>query len=107
MGEIYNNGNPQIQIVVIGNKNDLEKDRKVTYEEGEAFAQKNGLSFFETSAKSQEQVNYAFFGLSNSILDKIQQGKIDQNTVGIKYSASEELRIKSLAKKQKKMCCWA
>ena len=38
-------------MILIGNKSDLNDNRKVTKEEGMKFAKKNGMVFFETSAK--------------------------------------------------------
>merc|ERR1711998_623782 len=47
-------------IMLIGNKSDLTHRRAVSTEEGEAFAEKNGLTFLETSAKTAENVEAAF-----------------------------------------------
>ena len=45
--------NPDAKVFLIGNKIDLEKDRKITKEEGEEFAKLNRLNFFiEASAKT-------------------------------------------------------
>lgn len=38
--------------VLIGNKMDLEEDRKVEYQDGKALADSYGINFFETSAKT-------------------------------------------------------
>ena len=32
--EVKNNGNPHMEILLVGNKNDLEEERTVTHEEG-------------------------------------------------------------------------
>lgn len=48
---------PNIVIMLIGNKCDLESSRQVTSEEGEAVAAKHGLHFLETSAKTAENVD--------------------------------------------------
>jgi Ras-related protein Rab-2A len=48
---------PNIVIILVGNKTDLENQRQVTREEGETFAKKNGLYFMETSAKTSENVD--------------------------------------------------
>ncbi len=47
-------------IVLIGNKNDLDDKRQVSFEEGEAFAKRNDLVFFETSAKTSTGVEETF-----------------------------------------------
>lgn len=48
--------NANTTIMLIGNKNDLESKRAVSYEEGEAFARTHGLFFMETSAKTSANV---------------------------------------------------
>ena len=47
-------------ILLIGNKNDLKFEREVTTEEGQEFADKHNLIFFETSAKSGDNVEQSF-----------------------------------------------
>ena len=54
--EARQNGNPNMTIMLIGNKSDLEHRRAVTTKEGEIFATENGLVFLETSAKSASNV---------------------------------------------------
>ena len=49
----------QVKLVLVGNKKDLE--RKVTIDEGKNLAQKEGMIFFETSAKTGEGVVEMFF----------------------------------------------
>ncbi len=54
--EARQNGNPNMTIMLIGNKSDLEQRRAVSTKEGELFAQENGLVFMETSAKTAANV---------------------------------------------------
>ena len=53
MNDIKNESSPDIKVVLIGNKSDLESERKIAKEEGEKFCKDHKLSFFmETSAKT-------------------------------------------------------
>lgn len=49
--------------MLIGNKSDLGNKRAVSREEGESFAEKNGLTFLETSAKTAENVEAVCFSM--------------------------------------------
>ena len=46
-------------LILCGNKNDL--DRQVNYKDGYELAQKNGMMFFETSAKKPTNINLMMF----------------------------------------------
>ncbi len=50
--------------MLIGNKCDLEDERKVTYEEAAAFAKDKNISFIETSAKRSDNVEEAFYEMT-------------------------------------------
>ena len=50
--EVRQNGNPDMTIMLIGNKCDLDTRRQVSTEEGDRFAKENNLIFLETSAKT-------------------------------------------------------
>lgn len=45
MEEVKANGNEAMEVLLIGNKTDLEDQRQVSFEEGKAFAAKNKLKF--------------------------------------------------------------
>ena len=50
--QIKLNASPDIKLILVGNKKDLENERKVSYEEGEKMSKDLGFfSFFESSAK--------------------------------------------------------
>ena len=63
--EVRQNGNPDMVIMLIGNKCDLDQRRQVSTEEGERFAKENQLIFMETSAKTafgvEEVITYLRF----------------------------------------------
>lgn len=54
-------------MVVVGNKCDLESEREVTRQEGEALAKNFGCKFIETSAKSRINVDKAFYDIVREI----------------------------------------
>ena len=51
---------PTISLILVGNKIDLVDDRQVTTEEGQALAQKLGLTYVETSAKDGTNIQDSF-----------------------------------------------
>lgn len=76
---------PTMTIMLVGNKADLSNHREVKFEEGQRFAQENGLIFIETSAKTAENVEKAFLSTAQKIHQHIMQGQIELNDAsGIK-----------------------
>jgi Ras-related protein Rab-2A len=75
--EVRQNGNPDMTIMLIGNKCDLDARRQVSFEEGERFAKENGLIFMETSAKTSFNVEEAFLETSKLIFGNIDKGVYD------------------------------
>ena len=59
--------NPNVPIILVGNKVDMENERAVTKVEGETYAKKINASFTEVSAKTNTGVTEAF----HSILRKV------------------------------------
>jgi Ras-related protein Rab-2A len=78
LNEAREYANPNMVIMLIGNKCDLER-REVSYEEGANFARENGLIFQETSAKTAQNVEKAFFSTAQKINENIQTGAYDLN----------------------------
>ena len=68
-------------IVLVGNKWDLDASRKVSYEKGKELADKYEIRFFETSVKTDINIDEAFFTVS---AQAIQDGKKEDNTMEIK-----------------------
>ncbi|KAL0344058.1 UNVERIFIED_CONTAM: Ras-related protein RABB1c [Sesamum angustifolium] len=69
--------NPNMTILLVGNKSDLAHRRAVSKEEGEQFAKENGLLFLEASARTGQNVEEAFTKTAAKILQKIQEGVFD------------------------------
>ncbi|XP_012221582.1 GTP-binding protein Rit2 isoform X2 [Linepithema humile] len=62
--------NENIPLVLVGNKFDLQHQRKVTTEEGKALAEELGCPFYETSAALRQFIDDAFFSLVRQIRAK-------------------------------------
>ena len=57
LDEVFNYTHEGILVVVIGNKSDLQNDRKVTKDEIQAYQEKNQFFYLETSALNNEDAN--------------------------------------------------
>ncbi|OMJ87924.1 hypothetical protein SteCoe_10248 [Stentor coeruleus] len=90
--ETKNNGNPNMVIVLVANKVDLDSQRVVSREEAEKFAKENKLIYLETSAKTAYNVNETFLRTGKEVLMKIVNGEIDPltNNAGIKVGGESQ-----------------
>ena len=105
------NSSPKtVFMVLVGNKSDLQKNREVTEEEGKEFAEKNGMIFFETSAKTGQNVEEVFKQSATLIAKKIKENYYDleNDSCGIKKGDVENNVVLGNSQKkenEKKGCC--
>ncbi|KAJ3439228.1 rab2a [Anaeramoeba flamelloides] len=78
--DVLKHSSPDIEIMVIGNKNDLTELRQVEYEEGEKFAKEKGLTFLETSAKENVNIEESFTKIAENIFNQVESGEIVLNS---------------------------
>ncbi|GBG32223.1 Ras-related protein Rab-18 [Hondaea fermentalgiana] len=69
VGKYTPGGTKDVILVLVGNKVDLEEQRRVSTREGEAWARQRGMLFIETSAKTKLGVKQVFQELVQKILD--------------------------------------
>ena len=72
--------------ILIGNKCDWEEKRAVSTEQGQALADELGIPFMEVSAKTNVNVEKAFFSLASDIKKRIvdtQQPQAPQQPSGV------------------------
>ena len=98
LNEIKEKANKNTIILLVGNKCDLEDERKVSFQEGKDFADNNGIKFIETSAKTNQNVDEAFEILIDEVIknNKDILKKINNNIV---------LTKKNVYKKKVGGCC--
>ncbi len=93
LNEIKDNFNKPC-LVLLGNKIDIDEDKwKVSQEEIDKFVQEKKITYYPTSAKTNQGINEAFTDMANLIYKKF-EGKKKDNIV-----------ITKIEKKQKKKCC--
>jgi small GTP-binding protein len=83
-----------IFMVLVGNKSDLSDKRVISIDEGRELAEKYNMIFFETSAKTGDNVDLIFFKSAEEIAKKIDQGYYDlENDCGIKQGINQSRQI--------------
>ena len=87
-------------MVLVGNKCDLEKERKVTTEEGREKAKAWGVAFFETSAKARINIEESFVELVQQVRDYELQDSEEEEPAGTPTRPAK----KAKKKKKKAMC---
>ena len=110
--EIKIHSHPDVIIILIGNKSDLEEERKVTYEEAKKFKEENKLLYFEeTSAKNGINSKEIFYE-SAKILYKehLQYSLMSQNNnsndnLSVNSNSNAPTKLKRVNSKRNNNCC--
>ena len=85
-------------IIIVGNKADLPEDQRVvTYEEGKNYASSKGYRFYETSAKTKQNIEDAF----NDIFEQLYQ-TFEEEITG-KKPVNQGMKIRD--KERRRNCC--
>ena len=114
LDELKENAHTKISIVLVGNKNDLEEQREVTFDEGLGLAKVHKIKFMETCAFELSSIEPLFKVLSEDVLSKIDNKIIDPKVenFGIKMGNANKLKIEANHSLQvrddrpnKKKCC--
>ena len=91
-----------ISIILVGNKCDLENERKITKEKGQEKAKNLKCAFFETSALSGVNISEIFEELTNNIYEST-GGVKNEDEFDIEFE--NDNKVVNLNKNEKKSCC--
>ena len=106
--ELRTNSNPDAKAFLIGNKNDLEKERKITKEQGENYAKINKMNLFiEASAKTGFNSKKIFIKAAKMLYDEHLKYKDIGNIEGENEVKNLEIQkqVIDTKKQQKGGCC--
>ncbi|RRT48700.1 hypothetical protein B296_00052901, partial [Ensete ventricosum] len=105
--ELRDHADSNIAIMLIGNKTDLKHLRAVASEDAQSYAEKEGLSFIETSALEATNVEEAFQMILGEIYRVISKKNISSDESGLAAGVKEGKTIVVSASDSgtKKQCC--
>lgn len=92
--ELKENSDPNLAVMLVGNKCDLRHFRAVSTEEAMQFAEENKLSFIETSALDSTGVDEAFQRTVTEIYHVISRRSISNNNTNNKLKPGQGQSIK-------------
>ena len=109
--EIRIQSHPDVKIILVGNKSDLENERAVTYDEAKKFKEENQILYFEeTSAKTGFKAKEAFEEAARILYNEHKNYKLraknegTMNEIKNDQNIPKKLNNKS-EKKRKGGCC--
>ena len=106
--EIKKSGDKGVSIILVGNKCDLENERKVTIEMGKNKAKEMNCPFYETSALNNIMIEEVFKSICEDIFNKVKTEKKDEDDdddYEIVKDENKTVNINTADSKQKKKCC--
>ena len=96
----------EVSIILVGNKCDLENERKVSKEKGEEKARTMNASFFETSALSKVNIDDIFKEIVNNIYQRTKGQKNDEDDdIEIINENEKAINLTPQQTPEKKGCC--
>jgi small GTP-binding protein len=106
INDLINSSDKNITILLIGNKCDLEEQRKVTKEEGEEKAKSFKIAFMETSALNGQNLDKAFDLMMKEVYKKCHKEMEEEDDLeGLDVGEEIQLGKKNEGNNNKKNCC--
>ena len=102
INDLKTGADPKINIILIGNKTDLEDKREVLKEQGEEKAKSFGCAFFETSALNGNNIDKGFELMVSEVFKKFKDdNNIEDDLVTVEVGEGINLENENKSKK----CC--
>ena len=92
VSQIQQHADISVNMILIGNKCDMESQRAVKWDEGKALADSYGIQFYETSAKQETNVQEAFVAIATEVKDRLVKDdpRKSNKTINVKPSTQSE-----------------
>ncbi|XP_052883125.1 ras-related protein Rab11C-like isoform X2 [Gossypium arboreum] len=106
--ELRDHADSNIVIMMAGNKSDLTHLRTVSEEDGQALAEREGLSFLETSALEATNIEKAFQTVLNEIYHIISKKALAAQAAAASTSVPSQgttINVMDASGSTKKVCC--
>ena len=104
--EIIRSGDKGVSVILVGNKCDLENERKITKEMGKNKAKEMNCPFYETSALNNTMIEEVFKIIAEDIYNKIKNEKKEEDDDDIEIVKDENKIINiNIENKKRKKCC--
>ena len=106
ISDLKQSGDKKITILLIGNKNDLDNQRKISKEQGEEKAKSFGVAFLETSAFNGYNLDKAFDLMIKEVYDKC-HAELDEDDGFQSFGNGEDISLPKGNNNttKKKDCC--
>ena len=109
LSDLKTNAEEKISVVLVGNKTDLEAERKISIEQGKEKAELFKLAFIETSALNGNNIEKAFNELISDVYKNHhelfeKQAKVEITEKAIDLEHAEEKKEKP--ENKKRFCCF-
>ena len=104
INDLKENSDDNLFIYLIGNKNDLEENREVSYKEASEFAKEKNFPYIEVSAKTGNNIHKLFDEAIKGALAKMLDNEKKENSI-----INDSIRLNMFEVEEKpqnnKMCC--
>ena len=103
IADLRNSADKKATIILVGNKNDLEEERKVSKDIGESKAKEFGFAFLETSALNGSNIELAFQTLIEEVYKR--HHKEFESSANVEIPKGQTIKLEEDEDKKNPKCC--